>query len=48
MRLLILFLFVAFVVGGTSLGRRLQRRPSVVMLGCALMGSMYLSYRVVR
>ena len=48
MRLLILFLFVAFIVGGTSLGQRLQRRPIVVMAGCALMGSMYMSYRVVR
>lgn len=48
MRLWILFIFGLFLLSGTRLGNLARNRPSLLVLGCALLGSLFYSYRFVR
>lgn len=48
MRLFLAFLVAAFAVGATPLGQRLMRRPMVVFLLCAMVGSLFYSYRFIK
>ena len=48
MRVFLIFLITAFIVGGTSIGRPVRSRPMLLLLGCAVVGASYYSYRVVR
>ena len=48
MRLFLAFLIAAFAVGATPLGQRLARRPMVLLLACAMVGSLFYSYRFIK
>ncbi len=48
MRLYLAFLVAAFVLGGTSTGRAMIRRPLGVLVGCMLVGAMFYSYRFIQ
>ncbi|MGB3736766.1 MAG: hypothetical protein WA964_17535 [Ilumatobacter sp.] len=48
MRVWVLFLIGLFVLSGTSLGDLGRRRPSLLLMGCAVVSACYLSYRFVR
>ncbi len=48
MRTLLFFLLVTFVLGGASAGRPAMRRPSLLLIGCIVIGGAYYSYRFVR
>lgn len=45
MRLLLIFLFATFVVGGTTRGERLISRPLVLLGACVVVGAMFYSER---
>lgn len=45
MRLFIFFVIAAFLVGGSALGPRLERRPIIVLGACAVVGALFYSYR---
>lgn len=47
MRLFLAFLFTAFMVGGTTIGRPFLRKPLYTLLGCVVVGSMFYSYRFI-
>jgi hypothetical protein len=45
---LIAFLFISFILGSTEIGRRLLRRPVILIAVCALFAASYYSIRVVQ
>jgi hypothetical protein len=47
MRLFLAFLVAAFAIGATPVGQRIVRRPIVVFLACAVVGSLFYSYRFI-
>ena len=47
MRLYLAILVIAFAAGATPLGRRLARRPIIVLGACVLAGSLFYSYRFI-
>jgi hypothetical protein len=47
MQVLILLLIGSFLIGGTSLGRRLRERPLLLVPLCTLAAASYYSYGVV-
>lgn len=48
MRLFLAFLVASFVVGSSPLGQRLLRRPLVLFIACAAVGSLFYSYRFIK
>jgi hypothetical protein len=48
MRLYLLFLVTAFVLGGVGVGRPLLRRPALLAAGCLVVGSFFYSYRFIK
>ena len=48
MRLWTLFIFGLFLLSGTRLGDLARRRPTLLVVGCAVVGSLFYSYRFVR
>jgi len=48
MRLWVLFLISLFALSGTRLGDLGRRRPSLLLIGCFAVGSLFFSYRFVR
>ncbi|MEM9038267.1 MAG: hypothetical protein AAF945_05125 [Actinomycetota bacterium] len=48
MQVLLLFLLTAFIIGGTSLGTPIRRRPWLLFAGCSVAAAMYYSIRVVQ
>lgn len=47
MKMFLIFLLGWFIVGGTSIGDRLARRPVVVGVGCAVFAASFYSLRVI-
>jgi hypothetical protein len=47
MQVLVILLIGAFLVGGTSLGRRLREQPFLLVPLCTLAAASYYSFRVV-
>jgi len=45
---LIAFLFLSFILGSTEIGRRMLRRPIIIVVACALFAASYYSIRVVQ
>lgn len=48
MQPLIAFLFLSFILGSTEIGRRMLRRPIIIVVACALFAASYYSIRVVQ
>jgi len=48
MRVWVLFLVLLFALSGTRLGDLGRRRPSLLLVGCTLVGLSFMSYRLVR
>lgn len=47
MTVLVVFLVLSFIVGGTSLGRRIRRRPLVLLGFAGFFAASFYSLRVV-
>jgi hypothetical protein len=47
-KVLIAFLFLSVILGGTSAGKPFLRRPILFVCVCGVVAASYYSYRVVR